>query len=89
MHKYQEVTKAGELAVQLAVVLFGTETMRRSGLSGNQGKLKALDDEKMSEIEDIIKRVYRGKGNVNDIWKDKCRVAIAKKCQRLRNRDNK
>lgn len=83
--RYQDITKAGELAVRLAVIMFGTEVMKISGLSDNQGKSVPLNEEKMREIEDIVKRMYCGKGNTDKIWKEKCRNAIAKKCQRLRN----
>ena len=83
--RYQDITKAGELAVRLAVIMFGTEVMKISGLGDNQGKLVPLNEEKMREIEDIVKRMYRGKGNTDKIWKGKCRNAIAKKCERLRN----
>ena len=83
--RYRGLEKAGELAVQLAVLLIGEGVMKRSGLGDHQGKLRPLDENKMGEIEDIIKRVYRGHGeDVDKIWKFKCRTAIAKKCQRLR-----
>ena len=82
--RYQDITKAGELAVRLAVIMFGTEVMKISGLSDNQGKLVPLNEEKMREIEDIVKHMYCGKGNTDKIWKEKCRKAIAK-CQHLRN----
>lgn len=88
VQRYQDVSKAGELAVRLAVLLFGNETLKRSGLGDFQGKLRALDAKKMTEIEDTIKTAYKGKGNLNTIW-NKCHVAIAKKCQRLRSFDNK
>lgn len=59
--------------------------MRRSGLGDNQGKLNPLDDKKMNEIKGIVKKVYKGKGNIGNIWREKCRTAISKKCQRLRS----
>ena len=65
-------------------MLIGEDVMKRSGLGDNQGKLQPLDSAKMQEIEDIVKRMYQGKGNVERMWKEKCRTAIAKKCQRLR-----
>ena len=83
--RYKNVAKAGEFAVRLAVIFYGEDTLKRSGLGDNQGKLNPLDSGKMEEIEAIIKRVYRGKGNIEQIWKEKCRTAIAKKCQRLRS----
>ena len=61
--RYQDITKAGELAVRLAVIMFGIEVMKISGLGDNQRKLFSLYEEKMREIEDIVKRMYRGKGN--------------------------
>ena len=82
--KYQDSSKAGELAVRIAVILFGEDVMRRSGLGDNQGKLCALDENKMKEIENIVTRVYITKADVASIW-NKCRIAIAKKCQRLRH----
>lgn len=85
MQRYKDVSKAGELAVRLAVIIIGENTLRQSGLGDNQGKLNPLDDKKMEEIEGIVKRVYKGKGNIDYIWKEKCRTAISKKCQRLRN----
>ena len=42
--KYYCVTKAGELAVQLAVPMIGPDVMKRSGLGDHQGKLRALDE---------------------------------------------
>ena len=73
------------MAVRLAVIIFGNSVLKQSGLGDNQGKLAPLEQDKMSKIEEIIKRVYHGKGNVEKIWKDKCRTAISKKCQRLRS----
>lgn len=47
-------------------------------LEDHQGKLRALDENKMWVIEDLIKRVYRGKAeDVDKLWKTKCRTAIA------------
>ena len=69
--------------------MFGTEVTKISGLGDNQGKLVPPNEEKMREIEDIVKRMYRGKGNRDKIWKEKCCNAIAKKCQCLRNQGPK
>ena len=63
--------------------------MKISGLGDNQGKLDRLNEEKVKEIEDIMKRMYRGKGNTDKIWKETCCNAIAKKCQCLRNQGPK
>ena len=65
--RYQDITKAGELAVRLAVILLGTEVMKIIGLGDNQGKLVPLNEEKMREIEDIVKHMYRGKSNTDKI----------------------
>lgn len=82
--RYRHHEKAGELAIQMAVLLIREEVLKISGLGSHHGKLRPLDERKMDEIEDMIKRHYRGQGGDTDkVWK-KCRVAIAKKCQRLR-----
>ena len=52
--------------------------MKISGLGDNRGKLQPLDAAKMNEIEDIVKQMYRKKGNIDIIWKTKYRTAIAK-----------
>jgi hypothetical protein len=78
------VSKAGELVVHLAVVFFGKDTLKISGLGENRGKLNRLNDKKMRETESVVKQICKGKGDVEQIW-EKCRVAIAKKCQRQRS----
>lgn len=85
--RYQDYTKAGELAVRLAVLLVGEDVMKHSGLGDNKGKLRALDETKLQEIEDIVKQMYRGRGDVEGIW-TKCRIAVAKKCQRTYNHNH-
>ena len=55
--RYQDVAKAGELTVRLAVIMFGEETLKKCGLSDNQGKLIPLNETRIAEIEDVIKRL--------------------------------
>ena len=50
------------LAVWLATETFFDETtLGESSLTGDQGKLKILDQESLADIEDIILSIYRGK----------------------------
>lgn len=54
-------------------VFFGDEVLQLSSLTGNgkwnDVRLKKLDNDKMEEIEDTIKRFYRSKTkNVHALW---------------------
>ena len=74
----------GRLAVALAVHMFGEKVLLVSSVTGDHGRCKALDEEKISEIE-VIVAMYQGKVNdIEQLWKG-CKTAISKKCQSLRN----
>ena len=84
---FKEPSNAGRLAVRLASdIFFDEKTLGESSLTGDHGKLKVLDEQRIGDIEDIVVRMYRGK--VTDIKEtlDKCREAISKKCQRIRKK---
>ena len=50
-----------------------------SSLTGDHGKWKILDPDKVSDIEYIIARMYHGKvPDIQELW-EKCNKAIAKK----------
>lgn len=84
---FKDASNAGRLAVQLATKMFFDEkTLGESSLTGEHGKLKILDEERLADIEDIILRIYRGKvTDIKETW-GKCREAIGKKCQRTKER---
>ena len=88
---FKDPANAGRLAVRLAAdVLFDEETLKASSISGDRGKLKILDPNKISDIEDIVIRMYRGKvPDIKELWKDKRVKAISKKCQSLRREQKK
>ncbi len=87
--RYEDAKNAGRLARALATdVFFGNEVLRLSSPTGNgmwnNVQLQKLADEKMEEIEDIIRCLYRSKvKNVHSLWEG-CRISIGKKCQSLR-----
>ena len=84
---FKDLANAGRLA---AKVLFDEETLKASSISGDHGKLKILDPDKISNIEDIVIRMYRGKvPDIKELWKNKCIKAISKKCQTLRREQKK
>ena len=87
---FREPANAGRLAVRLAMeVFFSKAVLLESSLTGDHGKLKTLNPEKMADIEDIIIRMYRGKvPDTKELW-EKCNKAIAKKCQNLRLQQKK
>lgn len=93
MPKYKKVQHAGELACQLAVVKFGVGVLERSGLgagtASNLGQLLPLDDDKLAEIQALIKTQF----NLNkfgDVWKDQnCPNKIGNKCRRIRQQMQK
>ena len=74
------------MAVALATeVFFTNDVLKKSGLTTDHGRLEVLDPAAMADIEEIIRKYYRGKvRNTNDVWA-KARMAIAEKCQSLRN----
>ncbi len=67
--KYRNPVHAVELANELAMVIIGRSVMLRSGLGAGtgeiSGKLLALDETKIEEIHDIIKRQFRGKSKTS------------------------
>ena len=88
---FKDPANASRLAVHLAAdVLFDEETLKASSISSDREKLKILDSDKISDIEDIVIRLYRGKvPDIKELWKDKCVKAISKKCQNLRREQKK
>ena len=81
--QFQKVSNAGRLAVALAMHMFGEKVLLVSSVTGDHGRRKALDEEKISEIEKVIVAMYQGKVNdIEQLWKG-CKTAISKKCQSL------
>ena len=86
---FKEPANAGRLAVRLAMeVFFNKELLKEGSLTGDHGKLKVLDPEKISDIEDIFVRMYWGKvPDIKELWD--ISACFAKKCQNLRLQEKK
>ena len=78
--QFHKVSNTGRLAVALAMHMFGEKVLLVSSVTGDHGCRKALDEEKISEIEKVIVAMYQGKVNdTEQLWKD-CKTTISKKC---------
>ena len=87
--QFHHVKTIGRLAVALArESVFGNKELSKCTVDGI-GRYPALDKDGMRKIERALRKKVPAfqkldKAEFKSLWKDKCRKAIGKACQRLR-----
>ena len=85
--RFKKPETAPDFVRELALIVFGPDVMLKSGLRGGSGgknnQLLKLDESKLLEIENVVKKQYKG----SDVWDAlKIREKIGAHCGRMRRK---